>query len=829
MTDLILKIYSFFSQHKALRNATLILTSAIIIFFGSQVTYDEDITSLLPDTSTGNGKMAFASLRVKDKIFVLFSAEEGSELDEDDLVEISDEFVADILEKDTATNYIADILYKMEEDMLMDAISFICENFPMFVDSASYATIDSLLTPESIERYMDDNYAMLTSSAGVMMKDMIASDPIGLRTIVFQKFGEIQSSMGSNQALYDSHFFTPDTTIALAYISPSFKSFDSKSGTELVKLIESEIEQFEGNYPGLKIQFHGSPVQSVFNSRQIKKDLSLTISISLLIVCVFIMICFKNKSTLILLLSPVIYGAFFALTMMYLIKGSMSLLALGIGAIVLGVALSYCLHVITHYKYVSTPEKVIRDQAKPVFLGCLTTIGSFLGLMFTQSSLLQDFGLFASFALVGTTAFSLIFLPHFFNPKRNRKSKKAFRLLEKFNSHPFEKHKWLIATIVVICAVCFYTQRYVQFDANLKNIGYFEPSIVESMETLASKTQPGYETKYYAASHENLDSALIRSRQIATILDTLKSHDKIKGYSKASMLFLTEEEQIANIERWSNYWTEEKVVEIEKHISAAAKKHGIAYGFFRPFHQLITEEIEPQSLYEAEIIPEGLMTNMIEYTDSIYMVFTPVQLKTEDATYVGQQVVTVPDCTVIDPMFYTTDMVRSINDDFNIALNISMAFVFIVLLLSFKNIVLAIIAFIPMALSWYIVLGFMGIFGLQFNLINIVISTFIFGIGVDYSIFVMDGLLSKARSQTEPRLLIYHKTAIFFSAVILIITTGSLLLATHPALKSIGIATIIGMSSAVILAYTLQPFLYHALVRFIIRKGLKAKWLEKKD
>ena len=92
----------------------------------------------------------------------------------------------------------------------------------------------------------------------------------------------------------------------------------------------------------------------------------------------------------------------------------------------------------------------------------------------------------------------------------------------------------------------------------------------------------------------------------------------------------------------------------------------------------------------------------------------------------------------------------------------------------------------------------------------------------------MDGLLSKAKSQSEPQLLVYHKTAIFFSAVTLVVSTGSLLVASHPALASIGIATIIGMSSAVLLAYTLQPFLYHSLVRLILRMGWKANWLEDK-
>jgi predicted RND superfamily exporter protein len=103
----------------------------------------------------------------------------------------------------------------------------------------------------------------------------------------------------------------------------------------------------------------------------------------------------------------------------------------------------------------------------------------------------------------------------------------------------------------------------------------------------------------------------------------------------------------------------------------------------------------------------------------------------------------------------------------------------------------------------------MAIFGLPFNLINIVISTFIFGFGVDYSIFIMVGLLADFR--TRRKLLTYHKTAIVFSAVVLIIGIASLLFATHPAMASIGISTLIGMSTVVLLSYSLQPFLFYGL------------------
>lgn len=44
-----------------------------------------------------------------------------------------------------------------------------------------------------------------------------------------------------------------------------------------------------------------------------------------------------------------------------------------------------------------------------------------------------------------------------------------------------------------------------------------------------------------------------------------------------------------------------------------------------------------------------------------------------------------------------------------------------------------------MAVSWLWILGLMSLFGIQFNIINIILATFIFGQGDDYTIFITEG------------------------------------------------------------------------------------------
>ena len=170
-----------------------------------------------------------------------------------------------------------------------------------------------------------------------------------------------------------------------------------------------------------------------------------------------------------------------------------------------------------------------------------------------------------------------------------------------------------------------------------------------------------------------------------------------------------------------------------------------------------------------------------------------------------------PNLMVLHTSYYTQDTLSALNNDFNILQWMSMGFVFLVLLVSFHfNVRYTVLGFAPILLSWIIVLGAMAVFDVQFNLINIIISTFIFGIGVDYSIFVMNGLIADNDSDSaECGMLRYHKTAIIFSAVILIVTVASMLFAKHPAIQSVGFATLVGMLSAVVLSYVCQPAIFH--------------------
>ncbi len=820
MHKIFLPVYRYFSSHKALMFIVMAISAAVFLFFGLKLHYEEDISKLLPESSV-ESQLAFSSIELKDKIYIQVTSSDEP-LPSEMLADRTDEFIDLLLEKDTANHLISNILYKLEPEMAINALDFVLAHLPSFIDTSAYQTFAQLMEPEAVETQMWVNYNQMMEDETGDLTQMIAYDPLNLRMAML---GDAIEGAMSGFNIIDGHLFSPDSTVAIAYLAPAFRSLDSWSARHLSKMLSKAQKEFEAMHPDVKVHAHGDPIGNVSNAGRIRSDLVVTVGISLVLILILIGLCFKSFAFIWKMLLPILYGTAFSLACIFWIKGEMSLMALGLGAIVLGVAISYCLHVLIHHFFVGDPEKLLADESTPVSLGCITTVGAFCSLLFTDSDLLRDFGLFASFALIGSTLFALVFLPHFL-PKCNADSdSKTFRLITRLNNLPFDKKPWFLALICLVVAIGIIFSPKVKFDSDLRNLDYNSPAEVKAEALFNEKNNDGFSHLYFATVSTDIDEALEADKSLMVKLDSMKRQGLVHAYSDViPKLFVTQKDQELRIAAWNAYWTAERKAEAIRMVDKGAKEFGLDPMMFYEFKDLLDAEYEPASLLESGVVPDNLLGNFIECNaDNQYMVFTDVSMTFDEKDVVSDALVTNPKTFVLEPFYYCKSMVDVIHDDFNIAVWISSLFVLIILLVSFRNLLTALISFLPMVLSWFMVQGYMAIIGLEFNLINIIISTFIFGVGVDYSIFITEGLLSEARTGSRD-MLTWHKIAIFFSAVILAIVVTSLLFAVHPAIRSIGLITLIGMASTIMISYALQPFVFRLLMKIpAYRRGVMKK------
>lgn len=811
MTNYFICIYHYFRNHRLICWLSMVVLFVFFGYFATQIHLEEDINKLMPSSKNEDGttKLAFADLKIKDKTFLLF--EDTGGVGSSKLHETCDAFVDSLLAEDK-DSVIGDIFYRLDEDLLPEAVDYLSNHLPAYIDTTAYARFDSLLTREHFVQQMLQNHEDLVSEVGEMFPELVEMDPMGMRNVLAEQMKPLLSA-GSYQTI-DNHFFVPDSTVCIAFITPRFSSTNTGQGSALFEQLNKQISQFAISHPNIRITYHGTPASGYYNSTQIKHDLTTTITGALVLVLLFLLFCFRRWDTIPLLLLPVVFGTLFGLSMMYWLKGEFSLLALGIGGVVLGVALSYVLHILTHHQYVGDGEKMLRDQVKPVLLGCITTIGSFAGLIFINTALLQDFGLFAAFAILGTTLFSLTYLPQMLSSKTNPSS---FKWLDRINSYPFDQKKPLLAVVllVVVIGVGAYFVGGIRFDADMHNLGYLDDMTEYSEQLLRKKTYTGDKTKYFASQGKTMEEAVEKFAILDHKLDSMQQLGLVKSYTRTNQIFVPMRVQQERIQAWKNFWSQDRLAKVRTLIAQTAPQADLNAEAFDTFFTMATNEYEPDSLYAAGLLPEGYQSTMMEQSyGGDYLCFTSVRCKNDsvrsnesDYIRICDAIASNPNLLVLDTYYYTTDTLLQMNDDFNVLQWLSMLFVFVVLLLSFHfNLKHTLLGFMPILLSWLIVLGAMVLFDVRFNLISIIISTFIFGIGVDYSIFVMNGLISDKDNKLQ-----YHKTAILLSAVTLLTTVSSMLIATHPAIRSVGFSTLVGLLSAVILAYVLQPAVYRWL------------------
>jgi len=165
---------------------------------------------------------------------------------------------------------------------------------------------------------------------------------------------------------------------------------------------------------------------------------------------------------------------------------------------------------------------------------------------------------------------------------------------------------------------------------------------------------------------------------------------------------------------------------------------------------------------------------------------------------------------IFDIAQLNSNLTTNLSDNFNYIGWACGFIVFFFLWFSLGSIELALLSFLPMAISWVWILGLMGLLGIQFNIVNVILATFIFGQGDDYTIFMTEG--ASYEYAYRRKMLSSYKHSIILSALIMFIGIGSLVFAHHPALKSLAEVTIVGMFSVVLMAYIFPPLIFRWLV-----------------
>jgi len=796
MEKLFTALYNYFQKEKG----RLYLIIAILVFCIGFSVYnlkiEEDIFKIFPDKNEIEEiEEVLNRSGLKDKVFVSISSEKYSQ---EELAASIDSFVS-ITHTTLDSTLLHNVVYEFDDQISTGVSELVYENLPVYYTEKDYARIDSLLQDSSLFRtQLLANKTTLTSPAGFIMKSMVLKDPFGTGFNVLKRLNEL--NIEKEFELKDGKLYHPEKNLFLLYLTPTQIAKKGKENILFAEKVNEIVSKTSELYKGdVEIYAYGGALVAAENATQIRKDIFLTVSITIALIFVLLIYYFKDFFIVIKLFIPVLLAAGTTLLVFSLLGKTVSIISIGIGSIILGITIDFSLHIAGHWREGKSPEDIFRDILSPLFMSSITTSLAFFALVFVGSPALTDLGLFTGISVFVASIYSLFFLPHFLKKLPENSTSETF--------HINKKIKYVLFALLLGAGASVFVINKVSFDDNLMNINFLSDEMKIREEKIQTISKASLRSSYLFSKGNSLDESLVALEQDIPVLDSLLKNHKIDYYTKVTLL-LKSKDSFKNQEvKWNTFWNTERIEKFNTLVSTVGQDLKFNEKAFKPFRENTNFKKDYFDESEINFLLSSVFAENIQKDNNGYYIMSIIKNKNPKELHAN---VDKFKNTLFDKQLFASQLINSVSIDFDRIVNYSLIAVFLVLLIAYGRIELAILTFSPILISWLITMGCMHIFEIKFNLINIIISSFIFGLGIDYSIFYMNGHLNWYKYGKNE--IGQYRESILLSSLTTIIGIGVLILAQHPALRSIGVLSLIGILSVTLVSLTFIPLVFQVLI-----------------
>jgi hopanoid biosynthesis associated RND transporter like protein HpnN len=665
--------------------------------------------------------------------------------------------------------------------------------------------------------------------------------------------------------------FAEGTVYAISCTVPE----EALTDQAIVRLREL-VREAQVEVPGVNVGVVGHPVLRYEERRQARADTTLASWVALAAVALTFIFCYHEVRRPLKATACLMVGIGYTLGFATLTVGHLNILTITVVPILLGLAIDFGVHLITRFEeelrggspVYDAIDKALVVSGSGICTGGLATAAAFLAMTLTGFKGLREMGLIAGGGLLVCLAPMMTMLPALLlsgNPNRvgsTPSPRKAPHGRRARFEQIWLKRPWIAGGAGVALTLLAASQAHrVRFDYNLLNMQsqglsavVFERKLVESSlrSGLACQIVAGSISQALALERRilQLDTvAVVDSiapllagdqqgkldlvRQIREVsakvrlapMDTtpldlvllegaLQSfHQALGGALRAVQLAEDPafERQLLSlreaIEDWRKLltsglpeWRTEKLTYFQQ-------------ALFRDLSTMLKalQEQDYQEPLRAEDLPTALRSRFIGRTGSFLLQVYPKGNVWER----GPQEAFVRELRTIDPKvagppvrFY--EHIGLLKGNFQKGAAYALLAISLMLLLHFRNIICVLLALLPVLVGILWTLGWMVLLDIAFNPVNMVAFTLLIGIGVSNGVHILNrvteekhsGILSKSTGK-----------AVLVSALTTAAGFGSLMLAQHAGIASLGQVMALGTTLCMLATLAILPAVLSLLNR----------------
>lgn len=689
------------------------------------------------------------------------------------------------------------------------------------------------LTDENIRATVERNRALLQTPQSTVAKQLVRIDPFNLLPIYMEKLQRAGSGLKIDFST--GYYVSSDHKAAIIIARPHRAAQDlpfSRGLLDETRAITARAtSQFAAANKDVavpQIGYTGGYAIAATDEKIIKRDMVINSVSSMLGVLLLYLYAYRRPSAMLYAAVPMSAAIIITFGLGALTYGTLSAASTGFAALLAGLGLDFM--TVLYERYVDERNRgaevanavrtLMRHTLPGVVVGALTTAATFYAFLATEFRGMTELGfLTGSGILIFLLCVVFVFPSVLIIVERRRGAKRKLRV-HAFGSDgvvrvSMARPRTVLIGWTIIVIITAIAARNVRFNDSLQGLRATGNDAVRMQEEVTTRFGQSFDAMMYGVHAATAGEAIARTERAIPDLERLASNHTIGSFQSITTFLPSEAQQRVIIERLRNGETSDfSAQRIERTFRAALVANGFrpdAYDSVLPLFAQAVRQREPLTLAKLDQLGLGdSVQRFVKKTPSGYMSIVyvypatgkwPRSLPAELQEFRRQH----PE-GVLTGVNLVSETLRTITrSDATRASLLGLVLVFGLVWGGFRSFLRACFVFVPFIAGCTCMLGFMATFGIEFNFMNVFVGLMLVGTATDYAVYMLQRYDESPDGFHENAL--ETGRAVVLAALMSIVGFASFAISHYPGVRSIGLASVVGIALSCLASITLLPAL----------------------
>lgn len=636
-----------------------------------------------------------------------------------------------------------------------------------------------------------------------------------------------------------------------------------------IRRLRELVRETRLEVPGVNADITGGTVLELDEMDQSQRDTILATVVSLVLVGLIFVYGYHETGRPLKAMFCLLIGLCYSMGYTTLVVGRLNILTITFAPMLVGMAIDFGVHLITRYEEELRHglarqlalRKAMVNTGQGIFTGAFTTAAAFFAMSFTGFAGVREMGLITGGGLIVCLVPMMTMLPvMLLSGKQNvldrGRGEDRPALREKLEQ-AWIRHPGLVTVGgLAFSALCLTQFRHVTFDYDLRNMQSDGlPAVVYEKKLMASTPRSVLFGAVIASNAVDAVALQTRLTNLATVAavdsiaprlvqDATRRLQVIGEIKRdlASLRFPEPTERAPSLAELDQTLTfsqgylgraaealqaepgETNLLRQVRSLRAeignlrsqmatgdrarnAAKLWAFEQSFFEDLRSTFStlQQQDNSAPLRVEDLPEPIRNRFVGRTGKFLLQVYPnidVWIRTNQAAFVGELRQLVPNVTGEPVQLF--EYTRLLKESYETAALYALVAMVIMVFLQFRSLTAVLLAHVPVLCAGLWLVGLMGWFGVPFNPANIMTLPLVVGIGVTYGVHI----LTRFAEEKSPAILAKSTgKAVFVSGLTTVAGFGSLMLAQHQGIVSLGFVMSVGVSGSMLAGLVTLPAL----------------------